>query len=599
MHSIAYVDIENFRACRKVSLPLGSYTPLVGQNNTGKTSILEAIKWALDPSALKESDFCGDTEVITVSLKIEGIGEELLEQIPEPKHRTAIEPFCRDGVLWVRVIANGTKKSEFQREVWEVDQPGVGEVPQSWRSYPTGLPEAVSILLPDPLFIEAMDDVGIDLGKAKKGTTIKLLLDEIMKPVLGAHKELRDALNTISEVLSVDGKQRSPHLVEFDKVSTEYLENFFPGLALELDLQVVNIKDFFKTGDLHVQDHVTEDRRRFDEMGTGAQRAIQMALVQYLAEIRNPDLGAATRRPLLIDEPELYLHPQGVTRLRKALHKLSQAGFQVLFSTHSPLMLSRENAADTVIVAQDAEGTASVRQPLRSAVKDALESAKAQSRTLFELGNLANIYFSEKVVLCEGKTEGRLLPLAYERLFEVSPEADGIAFVTLGSCSDIPKALPVLRAMKIPACAIADLDFAFLQARTGALALLDLDGEDLGAVATVFRGLQDSRNLSLNNMGFPQNSKSGGPSAAEAWAVFSKDGDGRQIVKSVHDSLKKKHVWVWSCGSIEDVMGDKGKSEASLAAREERLSKMDPADIAQEMPELRDCLEWIGALSSD
>lgn len=42
MHGLSYIYIENLRACRNVSLPLGDFTPLVGQNNVGKSTVLDA-----------------------------------------------------------------------------------------------------------------------------------------------------------------------------------------------------------------------------------------------------------------------------------------------------------------------------------------------------------------------------------------------------------------------------------------------------------------------------------------------------------------------------------------------------------------------------
>ena len=107
-------------------------------------------------------------------------------------------------------------------------------VPDQWRGYPTGLPQAVSILLPDPLHVEAMDDIGEDLGKTKSGTTIKVLLDEIMEPILEAHEELIQALDVFRAILTTDGKSRSTFLSDFDKSATEVLEHFFPGLSIDL-----------------------------------------------------------------------------------------------------------------------------------------------------------------------------------------------------------------------------------------------------------------------------------------------------------------------------------------------------------------------------
>ncbi|MBT9523411.1 MAG: ATP-dependent endonuclease [Dechloromonas sp.] len=595
MHRISQIIIKNFRACKEVHLPLGSFTPLVGPNNTGKSTILEAIRWALKSSALSESDFHKSGEAVVVAACVEGITADLLEKIPEEKHRKAIEPYCKDGKLWIRRVATGTSAKAMSSEIWDIDKCADHEQPDVWRDYPTGLPQAVSVLLPEPVFIEAMEDIGEDLGKAKAGSTIKQLLDEIMAPIVAAHEDLNKALDTIRHILTADGNKRSTHLKDFDQQATDALTHFFPGLALDLDLQVVDVKEFFKAGDLHVTDKATGDRRRFDQMGTGAQRSIQMALIRYLSETRNAKNTGPSRRLLLIDEPELYLHPQGVRRLRQALGTLSNAGFQVVFSTHSPLMLSRENAADTVIVNKFPDDGVKTQLPLRHAVSTAFADAESQSRTLFELGNLAEIYFSDRVVLCEGKTDRRLLPLAYQQLYGHPPELDHIAFVSLGSCADLRKAMPVLASMGIEYRVVADLDFAFTHARTGGTPLLAKDGADLQEAKALLAILQAEHGYTLGGNGLPENARKTGWSAADAWAVMARHDKGKAIVQKTNEDLRRQGVFVWSCGCIEDVTGHTDKGEEAIAAQEEKLRKMMASDIAKGMPLLKECCEWLRA----
>lgn len=596
MHRLSHLVIQNFRACKNVSLPLESYTPLVGQNNTGKSTILEAIKWVLKPNALSASDFAESAQPVIVTACISGITKALLDRVPEQKHRTAIEPYCASGILWIRCVATGTTSKSNKQEVYNHETYSGSGVPNDWRDYPTGLPQAVAALLPEPLYIEAMDDIGEDLGKAKAGTTIKNLLDEIMEPVLKAHTDLNSALETIRKILAVDGENRSGHLKEFDEQATKTLVDFFPGLSLDLDLQVVDVKEFFKAGDLHVTDKLTGDRRRFDQIGTGAQRAIQMALIRYLAQTRVTGAENPTRRLLLIDEPELFLHPQGVRRLRQALLTLSQAGFQVVFSTHSPLMLNRDNTADTVIVRKDKTQGTIPQRPLRHAVQSALSEAESQSRTLFELGNLAEIYFSEMVVICEGKTDRRLLPLAYERLFSQSPELDHIAFISLGSCSDIPKALPVLSAMGIKACAIADLDFAFTEARKGGTPLLSKEGDDLKQAKAILAKIQPAHGFPLGDNGLPTKGKNTGWLAADSWALMASDTDGQVVAKSVHDQLKPNNIWVWPMGCIEQVVGTDDKGEDAIIEQEIKLRGMSSEELKTQMPVFKSCFDWIRTL---
>lgn len=594
MHQLSHLVIKNFRACREVSLPLEGYTPLVGQNNTGKSTILQAIEWVLKPKALSAPDFSDRNRPIEVAACIDGVSDEVLERIPEQRHRRAIEPYCRDGRLWIRVTATGTGKNTIQQQVWDVDQCPDDNLPDHWRDYPTGLPQAVSALLPEPLVVQAMHDLGEDLGKAKAGTTIKGLLDEIMGPLLEAHAELNTALETIRHVLTADGDHRSDHLRQFDTDATDALAHFFPGLALDLDLQVVDVKEFFKAGDLHVTDKTTGDRRRFDQMGTGAQRAIQMALIRYLAETRREDDNRPARRLLLIDEPELYLHPQGVRRLRQALADLAEAGFQIVFSTHSPLMLSRDNAADTVIVGKTAEAGVTTQKPLRHAVEEALSNAESQSRTLFELGNIAEIYFANRVVICEGKTDGRLLPLVYERLYGVTPDIDHIAFVSVGGCGNIPKALPVMAAMGIAACAVVDLDFAYTHTRSGGF--LPREGGDLGTVKSALQRLQVGHGFALHDNGLPKNDKSNGWLATDTWALFAADHEGQVLTEQTQLDLQAHGIWAWKEGCIEQVTGTADKGEDAIIEQEHRLREMSAADIEQQMPAFKACFDWIRSI---
>jgi putative ATP-dependent endonuclease of the OLD family len=599
MHKIGFIDIVGLRACHHVSLPLESFTPLVGQNNAGKSTILFALAWVLKPTALEPTDFSKAGEPILVTARIDGITEEVQKLIPEPKHQAAIAPFCASGSMWIRVVGIAPGARGFTCEVFDVEKYAGRGVPVAWRNYPTGLPQAVSALLPEALQIDAMEDLGEDLGKAKAGSTLKSLLDLIMGPIVEAHAELLAAMQTVQNILSTEGKSRSGHLKTFDEGATKALADFFPGLAIELGLQTVEMKEFFKAGSLNVTDVETGDRRTFDQLGTGSQRAIQMALIRHLADLKMGPKPVAVRRLLLIDEPELYLHPQGVKRLRQALATLSHIGFQVVYATHSPLMLSRENAADAVIIRKDKAHGTLARLPLRHAVAGAFDDAQAQSRTLFELGNLAEIYFCDLAVLCEGKTEKRLLPLLYERLRGRHPELDQVAFVAVGACSDIPKALPVLAAMGIQACGIADLDFAFTEARKGQQPMLPKDDETLVRSKDVLKRLQPQHGYPLGDNGLPMKDKKTGWQAADTWAVFAQDADGAQISAGLHDALLERRLWVWKVGCMENVIGHEEKGEDAILAQELSISAMDAAAIEKSMPTVVKCFGWLDQLRSN
>lgn len=589
MHSLSKIHVKNFRSCKQVILPLGDFTPLVGQNNAGKSTILDAIRLVLAPKAFTKTDANDPTQPIIISACVSGITDELIALIPEARHQAAITPYCVNGDLWIRISALGTAKPAT--EVWEnaeIDDQGV---PTSWRSYPTGLPQAISALLPEALHIRAMDDVQEDLSKGKAGSTIRGLLDEIMTPILTAHQEVQEALTAVRNILAADGENRSPLLAEFDTSASNALSSFFPGLRLNLDVPSIDVKEFFKSGDLNVTDEISGETRRFDTLGSGAQRAIQMALIRLLADIRKTRAQDLARRLLLIDEPEIFLHPQGVRGLREALNVLSKSGFQVVFTTHSPLMVSRDNAPDTVIVRRTRENGSEVRVPMGAAVAQAMAEAQAQSRTLFELGNIAEIYFAEKVILCEGKTDQRLLPLIYEKLYGIRPELDRICFIALGSCTSIPKGFSVLSAMGIKCGVIADLDFAFTHARGP---WLPKECEEMDAVKSVLQEISQNEGFQLGGNGMPQNSRNG--SAADCWAAFARHRDGQALANAVHESMKGFSTWVWPMGCIEDALNIQEKGESAIIEQEDNIRNWLPDMIDQEYPVFRNTLDWMRAI---
>lgn len=574
-HAVDRVCIRNLRACRDVELELTAFTPLVGVNNAGKTTILRAIAWALSPKRLPNDAYNDPEQPVEVSLRVVGISERLIDSIADEKHRKAIQPYCRDETLWIQA-KDSLGHSKVEKFVWDPDAcADPSRVPAEWKKYPTGLPEAVAGLLPDALHIDATKDLNEDLGKAKAGTTIKGLLDEIMGPVLDHHAELQDAIATIRSVLDPGSKSRSPLLTDFDRKATRALQDFFPGLGLHLNPASVELKEFFKAGDLMVRDRGSDELRRFDQVGAGAQRSIQMALVRRLADLQRPARASPSRRLLLIDEPELFLHPQGVRYLRNALEKLSRGRFQVVFTTHSPLMLSPEAAGATVLVGKNEDGTFA-RVPLKRAVENVLAGNPHQARVLFELESLSEIYFADRVVLCEGKTEQTLLPILESKLsgqMGLSPAA----FVAVGGCDNTVPALRALKAMRIDGYAVVDLDFG-----CGSKAQVDVREP----AVKVFERLKAEKRVALNKS-FPSRKE------AAAWAAFAQDPEGREIVERVHVALKKRRIWMWRSGRIEEVLGIDGKGEDSISEARERLQAMTAVELGRTYPEACECLAWI------
>lgn len=139
-----------------------------------------------------------------------------------------------------------------------------------------------------------------------------------------------------------------------------------------------------------------------------------MALIRHLADITtNENIGTTTL--LLIDEPELYLHPFAIEQIRESLNILSQHGYQIIFSTHSSQMITSDLAKDTILIRKNNQLGTHCRLTISEAVNQVIVQRPAQATHLFSLTQSSKILFANNVVLTEGKTETTLLPFIFKK----------------------------------------------------------------------------------------------------------------------------------------------------------------------------------------
>jgi hypothetical protein len=592
MHALTYIKISNLRSCLSTELSINEFTPIVGYNNAGKSTILSAIEWLLAPTALTATDFNVTDQPLIVEGKVVGIADAILDAMPN-NHAQAIRPYLSNGEIRIRrkMPSPGTAATAKL----EVRDLGVTDesADTAWRSNPTGLDGAIKAIFPTPIRVQAMEKAGDDVGKSSKTNTIGRLITAITEEVKRAHEaEFTIALKTIRDRLAADGESRAVELQTLDTEASEQLEDLFPGLSLKIDLAPPEIPDLFKSGTVQV---IESDGpgciRSFDSVGHGAQRCIQMALIRHLAAKTAASAESPRTTLLLIDEPELYLHPQGIEQVRLALKKLSQNGYQVVFSTHSPALITRDSAPDTVIVRKNGTPlTTSARNPLRAATAAAISLAAHQSRMIFELGRASEVFFSDKVLLVEGKTEARLLPKAYEALRGKSLKGDRLGLVAVDSSSNLVPAKRVLMEMQIEAIALADLDFAFKVAPRQGL-LPDTDSDLATALPILARlSMVAGADFLLETDGLPK--KGGTLEPADAWAAFAADPDGRAVAESLHAKLLPHGFWLWVVGTIEDALGGAGKGETAIQSLELLIPAKTPAAIRTDLPLFAALLDW-------
>jgi len=595
MPTLDEIHIQNFRSCKDSFFTFSAFTPLVGYNNGGKSNILFAIGWLLNHSSLTESDFNDPNKEVQISGTITGITQAVLDKL-EQKHKNQIEPYCRDEKLQFRIRQPkpGVPKKEIK---WEVRDPLVDEdnLDDAWKSGPTGITAAVKAIFPESIEIGAMEDVVEDVGKSKSTTTIGKLIAAIARPITERYgPNFKDMLDNITKKFGAESDSRAEELNTLDEAVNDKLKDLFPDIRVRVDIPTPQLPELFRSGTIKVDEYNEGEWRSISSTGNGAQRSIQMALVRQLAEGKSHKDNLQSTILLLVDEPELYLHPQGVEQVRIALKALSEKGYQVVFATHSPLMIGREDVANTIIVRKTPDKGTFAQKRLADAINDVLRGAPAQTRMLCELTNLIQILFCERILVTEGKTETILLPEVYEKLKGRTLHSDKIALVGARGAGNICNFLKILKVMELDAKALVDLDFAF---RDGVKCdILRDDDVDLESSKKIFTKLSNTHGFKLGNDGFPEGE--GDLTSSQAFVVFAKDPEGDKVVSRLHEKLKTENIWLWKLGAIEEHLGLEGKGEKCITEYQAKLRESKPEDAIEDLSGVEDFLEWLNPNST-
>lgn len=584
-HRLSSVSIENFKSILEIEFELSDFTPLVGYNNAGKSNILEAIKWVLRKSLLKQNDFNNIDNPVVISATIDGIDDGILENITD-NHRQRIEPFLDNERLNIRRTQLVPNASAAQI-LLEVLNPADGQ----WQMNPAGIDNAIKDLFPEPIHIGAMENSEEDVSKSKSGTTIGKLLAEIIGPVEQQYgDQLRDVLTGLKDVLDADGVDRAPELNQFDQDINTKLDAFFPDINVKVHVPTPEIKEVFTKGTIKVYENQNANGTDVSALGHGAQRSIQMALVRHLADLKIAAHENTTTTLLLIDEPELYLHPQAIEILRNSLKVLSTQGYQVLFSTHSPFMVTQKDIAHTLLIRKNEVTGTHKRNSLKSAIPQIEQNAQHQLTLMFALSNSSNILFSEKVILAEGKTENRLIPFLIEVISGRTLGLNKSALVSQGGSGNTRKSLEVLNVMDLPCKALVDLDYAFTQAVEDGY-LQDND-PDIVDCRNEMAQLAQENDINLNN-GWPTKRNSS-MTSAEAFALLASQQNVKDNIINLKTKLQDHNIWIWKKGTIESHLNLQSKTEAAWA---NFVEQVESDGIEMTLPddhvEIQECINWL------
>lgn len=400
--------VKNFRCIgqKPVEIELDEIVVLVGPNNAGKSSILKAYEVVMSDGSKKGE------------LNIEDFpnNEINLDHLPEIELHTVVYDE-KVGAKWLTKVDDGflvkekwlwTAVGKPIRRGWNVETGDWDEA-----SFPFGPANIANSRRPEPHKVDAFSDPEEQAKEIKK-----LLMTGITERVKSLqsseerneYHELRDQSIALQQKIIEETRSQIDVANEsltnlINQVFPNYVINFEAQPEAGLDLGLWRWNSQLKMGpEGGFQSTV-------DKQGSGARRTLLWTALKYIAETnrKTREEGSATRPYLLlIDEPEICLHPSAIREACKVLYDLPLSkNWQVMVTTHSPIFIDFTRNNTTIVrvdrgINGEVEGT-TIFRPDKVKFDD-------DDRINIKLLNacdpyVAEFFFGGQVIIVEGDTE--------------------------------------------------------------------------------------------------------------------------------------------------------------------------------------------------
>lgn len=399
---ISELKIDGYKNCNEKSTI--SFNPglniLVGENASGKTTIIDAIRMVLRDSELgyiTEDDFYKSFEKndqkrnILIDLKLENLS---------PEEKITFLSWCNadfEAELHLEIEKEPNQKGYFKKSIW------------GGKSKSSAFEEETFDYI-DAIYLPALRNAEEKLTNGKKSRLALLLKhqykdDERKEQLVEAFSDFNQSIiknkdNKYSEIEQAKTDintaiKESMGTVFGQSVNLQFSESSFASI-----LQNIKMVFFPHIGEM--------DEKKFRDVAInslGYNNLLYIATVFAELEVVNKNHSLFT--VLLIEEPEAHLHPQVQSKLIKYLKKMASEkdNLQIIITTHSAVIAASVDI-ESIIHIKGIENGISSKKIMDFQLE---QSVKKYLNRWMDITK-STLLFSKGVILVEGICEAMLLP---------------------------------------------------------------------------------------------------------------------------------------------------------------------------------------------
>lgn len=511
--------VKNFRSLKNVIVRLDEATILIGENNAGKSTVLDAIRIALSRAAgrtsFEEFDFYMDEEIsspkdsegISIILTFEErtvgewdgyISDTFVDAIQYPEGDKAVI-YLRVSAKYNEVVAEIEAKTEFLNNNLE---PISGKIQNQVNKFLTICPV---------FYLQALREIKDVFGSKSP------LWGKFMKKATIPQekiKDIQDQIENLNEEIISNDENLSSLVEELQKI--QKVMDFNGEELVSINAVPLKSWDLLSKAQVVLNNGTSSMDFPLDKHGQGTQSVSAILLFKAYISILLKELNSdAAEAILTLEEPEAHLHPQAIRALQKSIAEID---CQKIITTHSPYFIQNIDirnvryikkaqgathvsqisdhysfkvneiteglrravaAFGEILEIDDVNNVVTIKQPIENAVEGVIRGCCtpvegtindviSEARNIFSAEELhsinmciqknrGDILFARRWFLYEGQTEEVLLPY-FARLMELDFDEHGISGIMYRNNGSAKAFVKLARVLGIPWVVLGDND---------------------------------------------------------------------------------------------------------------------------------------------